>query len=152
MAEAKDAADSGGELSEKRIYRLVHDEARRRAANDCLHAEHGFIVTIDEPSKTREQEARYHAMFLDISKQCEFMNAKWTAEDWKRLLVDAFSRVMVSQGTPLSQGGRIVPALDGNGFVQLGIQTRKFRKKEASEFIEYLFAFGAEQGVKWSYE
>jgi hypothetical protein len=139
-------------MSEKRIYRLVHDEARKRAANDCMRAEHGFIVTVEEPSKTREQEARYHAMFSDFSKQCEFMGQKWTAEDWKRLLVDSFARVMASNGTPLSQGGRIVPALDGAGFVQLGIQTRKFRKKEASEFIEYLFAFGAEQGVKWSHE
>lgn len=91
-------------------------------------------------------------MFSDIAKKCEFMGQKWTAEDWKRLLVDSFARVMVSHGTPLSQGGRIVPALDGNGFVQLGIQTRRFRKKEASEFIEYLFAFGAEQGVTWSHE
>ena len=153
MARSQDRADCGGEaLSEKRIYRLVHDEARRRASQDCLHAEHGFIVTIEEPRKTREQEARYHAMFSDIAKQCEFMGQKWTAEDWKRLLVDSFARVMASHGTPLSQGGRIVPALDGNGFVQLGIQTRKFRKKEASEFIEYLFAFGAEQGVTWSHE
>ena len=137
-------------MSDKRIYRLVHDEARRRAGQDVASAPEGWTVTIAPPNKSREQEAKYHAMFADIAKQCTFMGERWSSEDWKRLLVDAFSRAMAQQGTPIRHGGRIVPALDGAGFVQLGIQTRKFLKAEASEFIEYLYAYGTENGVRWS--
>lgn len=137
-------------MSEKRTFFLVHDTARKNAAQCAMSAPDGWVVTVSPPSKSRDQEAKYHAMFADIARQCTFMGEKWSSEDWKRILVDAFSRVMASQGTPLRHAGRIVPALDGQGFVQLGIQTRKFLKKEASEFIEYLYAFGAEQGVRWT--
>jgi hypothetical protein len=44
----------------------------------------------------------------------------------------------------------VLPSLDGSGVVQLGIQTRRFTVRQASEFIEYLFAWGAENGVVWS--
>lgn len=115
-----------------------------------MSADWGKVVTIQDPTRSSETNAKMHAMLGDIAKQCEFMGQKWDIEDWKRILVDAFARVMKSQGTPLNQGGRIIPALDGDGFVQLGIQTRKFRVKEASEFIEYLNAFGAEKGVRFS--
>lgn len=135
-----------------RHYRLVHDEARRRAAQDCLHAEEGWIVTVSEPTRTADQNARYHAMFGDIAKQCQFMGQRWSLEDWKRLLVHAFEKAMQKAGTPIRHGGRIVPALDGEGFVQLGTQTRNFLKGEASDFIEFLFAWGAAQGVEWSEE
>src|SRR3546814_5283211 len=38
---------------------------------------------------------------------------------------------------------------DGAGFVGR-VQTRGFRVAEASEFIEYLYAFGTEHRVRWS--
>lgn len=137
-------------MSEKRVFRLAHDTARRGAAHCVMTAPDGWVVTVSEPKKTRDQEAKYHSMFGDIAKHCAFMGQKMTPEDWKRLLVDAFARAMQAAGTPLRHGGRVVPSLDGSGVVQLGIQTRNFLKREASEFIEFLLAWGAEQGVQWS--
>ena len=134
----------------KQRFKLYSQDAKLHVCRTVMQADFGKIVTIEDPVRKSEQNAKLHAMLGDIAKQCDFMGQKWDAEDWKRILVDAFARVMKSQGTPLSQGGRIIPALDGDGFVQLGIQTRKFRVKEASEFIEYLHAFGAEKGVRWS--
>jgi len=80
------------------------------------------------------------------------METKLNREDWKRLLIDAFARIKAAEGNPLKGYGRILPSLDGTGFVQLGVQSRDFRKSEASEFIEYLYAFGAdhEPEVIWS--
>jgi hypothetical protein len=43
-----------------------------------------------------------------------------------------------------------VPSLDGKRIVQLGLQSRRFGKSLASEFIEHLYAFGAENRVVWS--
>ena len=113
-------------------------------------APEGHVVRISEPAKKRIQEEKYHAMIGDIAKQCMFMGQRWDSEDWKRFLVDAFARVMRDAGTPLHHDGRVVPSLDGQRVVQLGIQTRKFYVKEAAEFIEYLYAYGADNNVQWT--
>ncbi len=103
------------------------------------------------PKKKRIQEEKYHAMIGDIYKQVDPIKRQCLdVDDAKRLLIDAFARVMAAMGTPLKQSSRIVPSLDGSGFVQLGIQSRHFLVSEASEFIAYLSAFGDEKGVIWS--
>jgi hypothetical protein len=89
-------------------------------------------------------------MVGDIADQCLFMQQKWSREDWKRLLVDAFAKAMREAGTPLHHDGRVVPSLDHERVVQLGIQTREFRVKEAINFIDYLYSYGNENGVVWS--
>ena len=45
---------------------------------------------------------------------------------------------------------RIEPRIDGSGVVALGTQSRRFPKKLASAFVEWLYALGAEVGVRWS--
>lgn len=129
---------------------LAHIQARDRAKAAIDAAPDGHVVRIDPPKKKREQEERYHAMVGDIARQCLFMGKKWPLDDWKRLLVDAFAKVMRDAGTPLHHDGRVVPSLDSERVVQLGIQTRDFWVKEAAEFIEYLFAWGAEHDVTWT--
>jgi hypothetical protein len=93
---------------------------------------------------------KYHAMIDDIAKQVPLLGRRWDSEDMKRLLVDQFARDMKAAGTPLHSGGHVVPSIDGTGIVQLGVQTRGFRKAEASAFIEWLYAFGAENDVRWT--
>lgn len=139
-------------MIDRRIFTLAHAEARRRAAEAVRLAPDGYVVRVSPPGKSRDQEERYHAMIGDIAKQWTFMGRKWDADDVKRILVDAFAEAMRQAGTPLHHDGRIVPSIDGLRVVQLGIQTSKFRKAEASEFIEFLFAWGAEEGIAWSNE
>lgn len=115
-------------------------------------------VTITEyrDSKTKAQERHYHKQFDIIAPHFVFMGQKGLpAEDVKRLLIDAFARVKEEQGEPLEQrrkrgGPRLVPSIDGKGVVMLGDQSREFTLKEGSEFIEYLYAYGSDLGVRWS--
>jgi len=137
-------------MSEKRRFILVHRQARAGAQLAVQEAPDGWTVEVSPPNKTRDQEAKYHAMIGDIAKQVEVLGSRWPLEDMKRLLVDQFARDMAQQGTPLKRGGLVVPSLDGSGIVQLGVQTRKFLKAEAIAFIEWLYAWGAESGVRWS--
>ena len=133
------------------ITRVITGEVSRKAiCRHVLTAPIGHVVRISEPVKKREQEEKYHAMIGDIAKQCTFMGQRWDSEDWKRFLVDAFAKVMRDAGTPLHHDGRVVPSLDGQRVVQLGIQTRNFYVKEAAEFIEYLYAYGADNNVQWT--
>lgn len=134
----------------KQTFVMAHAEARRRAVAAVENAPEGFVVTVSEPQKRREQEEKYHAMIGDIARQWDFMGRRIDTDDAKRLLVDAFAKAMRDAGTPLHHDGRVVPSLDGQRVVQLGIQTSKFYKAEASEFIEFLSAWGAENGIEFS--
>ena len=106
--------------------------------------------------KSREQEEKYHAMIGDISRQMLYHGEKLDRESWKRLLVEAFVQVMremaQAENKPDPFGGqaRLLMSLDGQRVVQLGAQTRKFKKGVASEFISYLDAYGTENGVKFT--
>ena len=100
-----------------------------------------LTLEIKDATKSRDQEEKYHAMIGEIAKQAQHMGAKWDSESWKRLLVDQFCK---DNGL---KTGAVIPNLAGDGIVQLGMQTRKFTKEQASEFVEWLHAWGAEHGV-----
>ena len=108
---------------------------------DTLKAGKQLRMEIKAESKSRDQEEKYHAMIGEIATQAQHLGAKWSTEDWKRLLVDLFAKE-----TGL-QGGKIIPSLDGQGIVQLGLQTRNFTKEQAMEFITFLEAWGASNGI-----
>ena len=134
----------------KQTFIMVHDMARQRAVQAVKDAPEGHMVVISELTKKRIQEEKYHAMIGDIAKQCKFMDQRRDLDDWKRLLVDAFAKVMRDAGTPIHHDGRVLPSLDFERVVQLGIQTKDFYVAEAAQFIEYLYSFGADRGVLWS--
>ncbi len=108
---------------------------------NALDSGKNLTMEIKFASKSREQEEKYHVMIKDIAKQAQHLGAKWSSEDWKRLLVDQFMR---DSG---DSGGKVIPNLDGTGIVQLGFQTRKFTKEQASEFVEWLYSWSAENGI-----
>jgi hypothetical protein len=108
---------------------------------DALATGRKMTLEIKDASKSREQEEKYHAIIGDIAKQAQHMGAKWDAESWKRLLVWQFCK------EKQIDAGKIVPSLDMTGVVQLGQQTRKFTKEQASEFVEFLQAWAADNGV-----
>ena len=130
------------------IFRLQTPEQASALMNsiwpkvkDSLRAGKLLRMEIKPESKSRDQEEKYHAMIGEIANQAQHLGAKWSAEDWKRLLIDLFAKE-----TGL-QGGKIIPSLDGSGIVQLGLQTRNFTKEQAMEFITFLEAWGAEKEI-----
>ena len=104
-----------------------------------------LTLEIKNASRSCPQNSKYHAMIEEIAQQASHLGAKWDAEDWKRLLVDQFIKDMNGLGA-----SKIIPSLDGEGIIQLGFQTRKFTKEQASEFVEWLHAWGAEHGVTFN--
>jgi hypothetical protein len=139
-------------MAEKRRFILAHKIARQRAADAVMTAPDGHVVSIGPPNKKREQEEKYHAMIGDIAAQCQHVGRTWDEESWKRLLIDEFADQMRAAGSPLHHdgAGSVTPSLDGRRIVQLGIQSRRFWVAEASAFIEFLTAFGALNGVRWT--
>lgn len=135
------------------MFILAHEMARANAVDCVRMAPNGYSVTVMEPTKRRIQEEKYHAMIGEIAEVVPFMTQMQDEETWKRLLVDAFVRVMREEARatgkpdPFEDQARIVPSLDGSGVVQLGVQTRRFTVAMAAQFIEYLYSFGSENNV-----
>lgn len=129
---------------QKRSYRLVHEEARRRAAKDCLEANDGWVVTVSEPTRSGEQNSMLWPMLQAFADQLQWpVNGKleWLApESWKDILTCAFE----------GEQARVCPGLDG-GMVLLGQRTSQYGKAKFSEFIEFILATAAERDVDVHY-
>lgn len=133
---------------------LSNRSSREAACLKIYAAPDGWQVRITPPRKSRDQEERYHAMIGDIAKQFKFCERLWDAEDMKRLLIDQFRRDTVKDEDFRELWAQVAkvdlaPSLNGSGTVALGIQSRRFPKKLASAFIEWLFAWGADEGIRW---
>lgn len=121
-------------MSDKRIYRLVHDTARRLAATQCGLAPDGYIVEIKPPTRSLEQNARLWAMLTEVSRQVDWYGRKLSNEEWKIVFTASLKKQDV------------VPGLDG-GFVAMGQSTSKMTKGELGDLMTLIEAFGAQQGV-----
>ena len=115
-------------------------------AKAMLTAGHRMTMELSKASKTRDQEQKYHAMIGEIAKQAQHIGSVWTPEDWKRLLLDKFAR------ETNRTHGKVIPNLDKTGVVEVGLLSRKFSRADGSEFIEWLFCWGAENGITYSDE
>lgn len=119
-------------------------------------------VILGRPSKSRDQEAKYHAMINDIAKTVQMpvidaagnivpgVTSKHDAEFWKPVLVDGFEQELFVQGIRLRKPSRTVRSLDGKRWVSVRASTKEFSKQHAAMFIEYLYAQGVELGATFS--
>jgi hypothetical protein len=104
-----------------------------------LNPEKPLAVTIQEPTRSLDQNAKLWATLRDISEQVVWYGREMDSECWKHV----FSAALKKQVT--------VPGIDG-GFVVLGQSTSKMRVGEMRDLIELINAFGAEHGVQFSDE
>ena len=84
----------------------------------------------------------YHSLIGGIAKAMKAAGSTWSADDWKRLLIDQWAH------ETNRKLGKLAPSLDGERIVQLGMQSRKFTVEEGSEFIEWLLAWAAQKGIE----
>ena len=99
-------------------------------------------IEIKRAKRSIDQNSMFHAIIHKVGIQMREAGSTWSDEDWKRLLIDQF------MAETNRHKGIIVPSLDGQRIVQLGTQSRKFTKAEASEFIEWLDAWCVEKGIE----
>lgn len=129
-------------MSEKKHFILVHDQARRLAAEECMKAPDGYHVRITPPTRSLAENRLLHLLIGEIAEKIEWAGKKRDSETWKRLLVAAWCRV---KGEPIE----ILPALDGHGIDIVPSRTSKLSKKECADLIEYIYAWGSENDIMW---
>jgi hypothetical protein len=124
----------------KARFILAHQIARQRAVDAVREAPAGFVVTVAEQTRSTDANAALWAMLTEVSQQVEWYGKKLSPEDWKHVFTASLRKLQV------------VPNLDGTGFVALGLSTSRMSKREFSDLIELIAAFGAERGVEFSDE
>lgn len=125
----------------KQIFRLIHAEARRRAIAAVVEAPDGHTVTIAEPNRNSDQNAKFHAICSDLAKAgIEWAGKPRDAAAWKVLLVSGHA-------VATKEGSEIVPGIEGE-FVNVRESTALMSKSRGSSLIEYAVAFMAMHEVE----
>lgn len=109
---------------------------REKVARWALGVPFGTRVEFKEVKRSLHQNDRMWAMLTDIAQQVTHHGVRLTTEDWKLVFLDALKREM-----------RIVPNLDGTGFVNLSKSSSDLSKSEMTDLIELMFAFGTKHDV-----
>lgn len=100
-------------------------------------------VSVNDQDRSDEQNKKLHACLNDIAKQVEHAGMKWDISVWKRLCTAAWLR---ERGASI----QMIPAIDGKGIDVLYEPTSKLSMRKCAELIEWITAYGAECGVKWT--
>jgi hypothetical protein len=109
---------------------------REAAANAVMDAPNGSVVTISPPPTTWDQTKKMWAMLGEIA-EAKPLGRDAKPDTWKLILMRAMGHETQFE---LDLKGRPFPT---------GFSSKKMGKKAMSEFIEFLYAFGAEHGVKF---
>ena len=110
--------------------------AREKAIHWVQQAPTGTRLEFKASKRTLPQNDRMWAMLTDVATQLTWHGVKLAPADWKLVFLDALKREM-----------RIVPNIDGTGFVNLGRSSSDLSKAEMSDLMEIIAAFGAQHGV-----
>lgn len=109
---------------------------RARATAWIAKAPAGTRVEFKEAKRSTDQNAKMWVMLTEVAAQVPWHGIRISADDWKLLFLDALKREV-----------RMVPNIDGNGFVSLGRSSSDLSKAEMADLIELIHAFGAQHGV-----
>lgn len=124
----------------KRVFILAHDLARGRALACVSEAPDGFVVTVAEPTRNLEQNAKFHAICEDLAKSgLEWAGKPRTADQWKVLLISGHAMAT-------HEGNEMIPGIEGE-FVNVRESTALMSVKRSSSLIEYATAFCAMKGL-----
>jgi hypothetical protein len=111
---------------------------RQRIAKWAAKAPQGTRVEFKASKRSLPQNSKLWASLTDVARQIRWYGVTLTPDDWKLVFVDSLRRE-----------SRLVPNIDGDGFVNLGRSSADLSKEEMSDLIELVLKFGAERGVKF---
>jgi hypothetical protein len=123
----------------RRHFTLHFPHHREQAIEFVRAAAVGTRVEFKGPRRSNDQNAKLWAMLSDVASQVKWHGLSLEPNDFKLMFLDALKREV-----------RVVPNIDGNGFVNLGRSSSDLSVAEMSDMIELIYHFGAQHGVEWS--
>ena len=117
---------------------LNSTQDRLRAVSWVQKAPAGTRLEFKAAKRSLPQNDLMWSRLTDVANQLTWHGVKLRPDDWKVVFMDALKREV-----------RIVPNIDGNGFVNLGRSSSDLSKEEMSDLIALIESFGAQHGVKF---
>ena len=111
---------------------------RQRAASWAMKAPWGCRIEFKESKRTTDQNAKMWAMLTDVATQATHHGKHYTPDQWKVLFMHACGSEV-----------QFLPSLDGATFIPWGHRSSDLSKKEMIDLIEFIAAWGAENGVQF---
>ena len=123
----------------KRTLVISGEVARKAICRHVMTEPEGHVVTIGPPTRTLQQNALLHPLLTHISRQKEWMGKKRSMLQWKVIMVSAHAYAT-------SGFAEMVIGIEGE-VVNLRESTAAMSDKRFSSLIEYVLAWGANNGV-----
>lgn len=120
------------------LLTLNSNSIRDQATSWIKKAPPGTRLEFRAPVRSLPQNDLMWARLTDIAKHVNWHGQNLTPADWKDIFTASLRRA------------RVVPNIDGDGFVQLGLHTSDLSKEEMGNLLDLIDAFGAERGVLFS--
>ncbi|MCA6108167.1 recombination protein NinB [Bradyrhizobium cenepequi] len=126
-------------MSQRAVLTILSVVDRQKAREILESAPIGSRLEVRAaPARSLKQNDLMWGRLADIANQVVWHGQKLTDQDWKDVLTASMRRA------------KIVPNIDGDGFVQIGYRTSQFTTPEMTMFLDLIDAFGTQQGVKFT--
>ena len=119
----------------RQFFILINSAVRARAAAAIAAAPNNARVQVRGPTCSLDANALMWSRLTEIARQIEWHGMKLSADDYKDILTAGLRKT------------RIVPNMDGDGFIALGMRTSDMTKEEMGVFLDLIDAFAAQNGV-----
>lgn len=119
---------------------ILNSLKEREAAISLIRrAPTGSRVEVKGEKRSLPQNERMWAMLTNVATQKDHGGRRYSPDKWKVIFMHACGREV-----------QFIPSLDGTAFIPWGQSSSDLSKGEMSDLIEFMFAWGAENGVVWS--
>lgn len=118
------------------VVTLRHNADRLLAVRWIEQAPVGTRIEFKAARRTVDQNSLLWSRLTCLSVQLRWHGKHLTANDWKIVMLNGLTRE-----------SRIVPNINGDGFVDLGRSSSDLSKDEMSQLIDLISCFGAQHGV-----
>jgi len=129
-------------MTTRQTFVLIDERRRGNAMAAVRQAPAGYVVKISEPTRSLDQNAKLHAMLSDLAASpVTWAGKRRTVDEWKALIISGHA-------VATQQGGEVIPGIEGE-FVAIRESSASMSVRRAASLIEYLQAFGDQNGVAW---
>lgn len=117
---------------------LRNDAVRRNAMKAIADAGDNYVVTIAQPKRSNDQNARMWASLADIAN-ARPEGRQWAPETWKCAFLHSLGHQV-----------RFAEGLDGSGPFPIGFSSSKLTVAQMGDLITVINEYGDRHGVEWS--
>lgn len=124
-------------MSRAQIILNTHGD-RLKAVDLINRAPKGTRVEVKGARRSLPQNDHMWLLLTDVASQKEHCGRKYTPDQWKVIFMNACGREV-----------QFIPSLDESTFIPWGQSSRDLSKDEMSALLEFILAWGAENGVRF---